>query len=140
MSRPGWHALPLIWLGGALGTAARAGLGAWLPAGWMSAPTLLANVGGAFLIGLLYQWLILRAADGEPRRDLRLFVGTGFLGGFTTYSALAVQSALHGWAGLAWALVSVAAGIAACALGFGLAVRATRRPPVEGEAARGEAA
>jgi len=50
----------------------------------------LINVVGAFLLGVLLERL--RRARGEPerRRLVRLFSGTGFLGCFTTYSALAV--------------------------------------------------
>jgi fluoride exporter len=50
--------------------------------------TLLINLAGAFLLGVLLERL--GRARGEPqrRRLVRLLAGTGFLGGFTTYSAL----------------------------------------------------
>src|SRR5699024_11239433 len=51
--------------------------------------TFLANISGAFLLGLLVESLSRRGADHGRRRDLRLLLGTGLLGGYTTYSALA---------------------------------------------------
>jgi len=54
---------------------------------------LLINVVGAFALGLLLESLVRRGPDAGRRRDLRLLVGTGVLGGFTTYSALAVDTA-----------------------------------------------
>ncbi|NQX28469.1 CrcB family protein [Microbacteriaceae bacterium VKM Ac-2854] len=52
------------------------------------------NVVGAFLLGVLLEALLRRGADGGRRRVLRLLLGTGVLGGFTTYSALATDTAL----------------------------------------------
>ncbi len=64
-------------LGGAVGSLARWGLAGWLPAPW---GTLGANLVGCFAIGVLAAWLFVR----HPR--LRLLVGVGVLGGFTTFS------------------------------------------------------
>jgi CrcB protein len=41
---------------------------------------------------VLLEWLATRGSDVGRRRAARLLVGTGFLGGFTTYSALAVEA------------------------------------------------
>jgi CrcB protein len=81
--------LVTVWLGGACGTASRYGI--TLLMGQRSFPwaTFLINVTGAFLLGLLLEGLSRRVPDGGRRRMVRLFAGTGFLGGFTTYSALA---------------------------------------------------
>lgn len=79
--------LPWIVLGGAAGTLARALLSAWMlrvmgPAfPW---GTLAVNLVGSFLMGLLTQVSFARP-DLSPA--LRLGATTGFLGGFTTYSA-----------------------------------------------------
>jgi fluoride exporter len=87
-----WSHLGLVVAGGMLGTAARAGLslglgdalGVWL--------VPLVNLVGAFALGVLMGALLRRPAS--PRtRAVQQFAGTGVLGGFTTYSALAVESA-----------------------------------------------
>lgn len=64
-------------LGGALGSLARWGLAEALPG---PAGTLAANVSGCFAIGVLAAWVFVR----YPR--VRLLVGVGFLGGYTTFS------------------------------------------------------
>lgn len=67
-------------VGGTLGTAARLGLGMLIDA---PAAALAANLAGALLLGILTARL--------PAGDLRILLGTGVLGGFTTYSAFAVD-------------------------------------------------
>jgi CrcB protein len=85
--------IALVALGGAAGSIARHGverlLGttAGLPVG-----TLTVNLVGAFALGVLLEGLATRGSDVGHRRAARLLVGTGFLGGFTTYSALAVEA------------------------------------------------
>lgn len=83
----------LVALGGAAGTLARYGLSTTIPAqeGWPVA-TLAENLTGAFLLGVLLESLI-RAGDETPRlRMIRLGLGTGVLGGFTTFSTLALET------------------------------------------------
>lgn len=53
--------------------------------------TLAINVAGSFLMGVFAAWFALRA--GWPQH-LRLFLTTGLLGGFTTFSAFSLDSAL----------------------------------------------
>jgi CrcB protein len=123
----------LVVLGGALGTALRAELAALLPAsgGW-SWTILGINVVGAFCLGLLLDALARRGPDEGRRRSVRLFVGTGVLGGFTTYSTLALDVAEflrdgRADAGAAYGLLSVVLGVVAVALG--LLVAGRTRPP-----------
>src|SRR5215204_6706520 len=79
-----------VWLGGAGGTAARYLLGSEVARGsQLPLVTFLINVVGAFLLGVLLERLGRDGGEPERRRYVRLFAGTGFLGGFTTYSALA---------------------------------------------------
>lgn len=54
-------------------------------------PTLLINTLGAFLLGLLLAYLAARGPETARRRSLRLSLGTGLLGGFTTYSTFALD-------------------------------------------------
>ncbi|WP_432395213.1 fluoride efflux transporter FluC [Pseudarthrobacter sp. L19] len=85
--------LLLVVAGGIAGTQARYGLGSVLPApgGW-PLPTLVINLAGAFLLGLLLEALIRRGPDAGRLRVMRLLLGTGFMGAFTTYSTLALES------------------------------------------------
>ncbi|WP_297739986.1 CrcB family protein [uncultured Tessaracoccus sp.] len=77
--------LLLVFLGGCIGTGLRHGVG-MLGGGYAS--TLLINALGAFLLGLFVGWLGRRSG---PRADAyRLFIATGALGAFTTYSTYAV--------------------------------------------------
>jgi CrcB protein len=72
----------------------RAVLEAALPAGGgFPVTTFGINVAGAFLLGALVETLARRGPDTGARRVLRLGLGTGVLGGFTTYSTLAVETA-----------------------------------------------
>jgi CrcB protein len=112
----------LICLGGALGTGAR-----YLTALWASstfgpafpAGTLIVNVAGSFLLGLLMGM--------APRfgADVRLMLTTGVMGGFTTYSTFNYETTsffrqgawLMGAANIAVTLLGcLAAGLAGLAL------------------------
>ncbi|MGT2425165.1 fluoride efflux transporter FluC [Amnibacterium kyonggiense] len=59
----------------------------------MPVAILVINVVGAFVLGALLEALARRGPDEGRRRVVRLAVGTGFCGGFTTYSTLAVATA-----------------------------------------------
>lgn len=116
-------------VGGALGTGARHGLALLLPAvnGWPLA-TLAGNVVGSFLLGLLLESLLRRGEETPRRLLLRLGLGTGVLGGFTTFSSLALEAdaLLSGGApgqALAYLALSLAGGFAACLAGVLLAAR-----------------
>jgi CrcB protein len=79
-------ALLLVGTGGFLGSAARYLVAILLaPAAvWFPFPTLLVNMLGSFLIGLLSE-LAVSTTIVSP--EARLFLVTGFCGGFTTFSA-----------------------------------------------------
>ncbi|MCM3660505.1 CrcB family protein [Georgenia satyanarayanai] len=117
--------------GGAAGAVARHLLvGAAGSSGW--AATLAVNAAGAFLLGLLLERLTRGGPDTGHRRRLRLLLGTGALGGFTTYSGIAVEvlarlDAGH-WAGAAgYGLGTVLAGLAACGAGVLVGARRAAR-------------
>ncbi|WP_144712446.1 CrcB family protein [Curtobacterium pusillum] len=122
-----WRYLGLVALGGAIGTAVRALLAEAFPAHDDISWTILGiNVVGAFCLGLLLEALAHRGPDRGRRRTLRLFVGTGVLGGFTTYSTLADDTAqllvAGRWgAGTGYALLTVALGLLAVTAGVLLA-------------------
>ena len=86
-------AIGLVFAGGTLGVLARAGLDRAFPTGaGFPTTTFVINVVGALALAILIEALALRVPDAGSRRALRLVFGTGLLGGFTTYSALAVQT------------------------------------------------
>lgn len=83
----------LIGLGGALGAMARVGVGRLFPttlAGSIPLQMLAVNVIGCFMMGLLSSWL---EYHNGPLA-LRYFLITGVLGGFTTFSAFALEGML----------------------------------------------
>jgi fluoride exporter len=80
----------LVMSGGAIGAGLRYGLSRALPysgAGWPWA-TFAANVLGGLAMGVLAAWILRGDNSAEP---LRLFVGVGVLGGFTTFSAFSLE-------------------------------------------------
>jgi fluoride exporter len=85
----------LVWamVGGALDSGARhlvnVGFGRWLGAGfpWW---TLFVNVTGSLLMGLLIESFALRFQGSQ---ELRNFLATGVLGGYTTFSAFSMDFA-----------------------------------------------
>jgi fluoride exporter len=127
--------IALVGLGGALGTAVRYAFERWLPAGvGLPRGTLLANLVGALILGVLLEALARRGSDIGARRQIRLLVGTGFCGGLTTYSTLAVEADLliraHRDALAAgYAVGSVLAGVALAGIGIALASRLHRQQP-----------
>ncbi len=123
-------AIGLVVLGGTLGTAARQlAVNLWPVAGAFPWPILVINLLGALGLGVLAQALVRRGPDVGGRRHLRLLLGTGFAGGFTTYSAFAVAVAAlvqdgQAGVGLAYALATVLGGALATFAGIRLGARA----------------
>ena len=107
--------LLLVFVGAGIGGVARSGisaaslrLGSDFPYG-----TMAINVVGSVLMGLFTGWFALRGG-GQP---LRLFIATGVLGGFTTFSSYSLEAVLlleRGQAGAAAVYIvgSVALGLA----------------------------
>lgn len=132
-----WKYIGLVFIGGAIGTCIRYLLSAAIPA-WEGLPvaTFTINVTGAFLLGWLLETLSRGGSDHGIRRAIRLFVGTGILGGYTTYSSFAVDtdgliaanqlgnSVLYG---LATVLIGAAASLAGIMIGAAIHRARTRR-------------
>jgi len=84
----------IVFLGGGLGAAMRHGinlavarlLGTAFPYG-----TLLINISGSFIMGLVAAYF---AFKGDASQHWRLFLTTGILGGYTTFSAFSLDAAL----------------------------------------------
>lgn len=126
--------IALVAAGGMLGTAGRYGLSLAIPStgGWPLA-TLAANLLGAFALGLLTETLIRRGPETAGMQRVRLGLGTGALGGFTTFSSLAFEIerlVSGGSAGVAtaYALVTLIGGFVLCLAGIMLGARRGARP------------
>lgn len=118
-----WRPLLLVFAGGVLGTACREAVTLVLPGdGGVPVGVLIVNLVGAFMLGFLVAALSWWEAETPVVRDMRLFVGTGLLGGFTTYSAFSTDTvrllASQPGAGIGYAAVSIVAGIACAAAGL----------------------
>ncbi len=129
--RPG--ALVLVFVGGTIGTAAREALSLALPP-LDGVPYAIfgINITGALLLGVLLESLVRRGPDTGRRQRLRLLLGTGVMGGFTTYSALAADTAHLVGTGaigsaLAYGVGTVLVGAVATGLGIALASGVHRR-------------
>lgn len=113
----------IVFLGAGLGGAMRHGMnvatlamfGPGFPFG-----TFGVNIAGSFVMGLLVEWFALKVDPGQP---WRLFLTTGVLGGFTTFSAFSLDAALmlergNHWTAAAYVLLSVIVSIAALFAGL----------------------
>lgn len=88
------NAFLTVFFGAGIGGALRHGinltalklLGSGFPFG-----TLAVNIVGSFVMGLLIEWFALKV---DPGQTWRLFLTTGILGGFTTFSAFSLDTAL----------------------------------------------
>jgi CrcB protein len=113
----------LVALGGATGTLSRYGIAEALDADrQFPLATFLVNVTGSFALGALLTTLLVRE-HSAPAHPLRLLLGTGFLGGYTTYSAYAVETDTllrgdHVALGVGYAVGSVIAGLVAAFAGI----------------------
>jgi len=115
----------VVFLGGGIGAALRHGinlavarlLGTAFPYG-----TLMINISGSFIMGLVAAYF---AFKGDASQHWRLFLTTGILGGYTTFSAFSLDAALlyeRGEIGLAalYVIASVALSIAGLFAGLAL--------------------
>jgi fluoride exporter len=113
--------LGAILAGGSAGALVRGGLAEALPHGGGDWPwsTFIANLLGAFLLG----WLLTRLAERiAPTTHWRPLLGTGFAGALTTFSTFQIEifdlvHSGHVGLGVAYALTSVAAGMAVAVAG-----------------------
>ena len=116
-------------LGGAIGAVLRYQVGRWMTA-WLGAPamgvfpwaTLAVNALGGLAMGVL-AGLLARGFGGASAEPLRLIVGVGILGGFTTFSAFSLEVTLlieRGQLTIALLYVLLSVSLSISALFFGL--------------------
>ena len=130
--------IPVVAVGGVLGSLVRAWVDALLPradAGAWPWSTLLVNVVGAFTLGVVLVLLAARTPAAGLGQLARPFLVTGLLGGLTTFSAYSEQVRdllASGRAGtaLTYAVGSVLAGVGAVVAGRLLAHRTGGTPPL----------
>ena len=116
----------IVFLGAGIGGALRHGVNVWaVRAFGFSFPfgTLMVNVAGSFVMGLLVGLFAYRA--GLVPQHMRLFLTTGVLGGFTTFSAFSLDAALlferHSYSmAMSYIVGSVFASLVALFLGLAL--------------------
>jgi CrcB protein len=124
----------VVFVGAGIGGALRHAVYLWMPRllGTESFPfdTLAINVVGSFLMGVIAEYFVVRTG---LRQHLRLFLTTGILGGFTTFSSFSLD-AVHLWqhgkilAAAIYVIASVVLSIGGLMVGFAL-VRKSLRPP-----------
>ncbi|MCH2496228.1 MAG: fluoride efflux transporter CrcB [Erythrobacter sp.] len=119
-----------VFLGGGVGAVLRWQIGRAMTS-WLGAPiisvfpfaTLAANAAGSLFMGLLAGWLARHGSGGSEQ--LRLLLGVGLLGGFTTFSAFSLEMVLLIERGqylfaLLYAFLSIALGITGLMVGLGV--------------------
>src|SRR6478752_3794499 len=115
----------VVFVGGGLGSMLRHGVnvsaarlfGTGFPFG-----TLIANITGCFVMGLFAGYFAFR---GDASQTWRLFLMTGVLGGYTTFSAFSLDALLlyeRGQAGLAALYVVASVGCALLGVVIGMAL------------------
>ena len=127
-----WSYIGLVAIGGAVGTGVRETLSLLIPAaGAFPVGIFVINITGAFALGLVLETLLHLGADEGARRMLRLLIGTGFMGGYTTYSTFAVGVAQaftggHAWVGVLYGVLTVVVGAAASFAGIAVGAEIQR--------------
>jgi len=116
------RAYVLVFVGGGMGAALRHGVNVSF-ARWFGTSfpfhTLFENISGSIVMGLLVTYFVTAAGTSQ---SLRLFLATGILGGYTTFSAFSLETVLligrhqYGLASI-YVAASVLASVAGLALG-----------------------
>ncbi|WP_339166926.1 fluoride efflux transporter CrcB [Paenibacillus sp. FSL R5-0341] len=125
-----------IGVGGFLGTLTRYAIQLGIPAAHVGFPwaVLLINAIGSLFLG----WFFTIAVPGKITPQLRLAIGTGFTGAFTTFSTFTLDivrlSEGGEWVKAAiYMIVSLLAGLLLCALGMSLGQRMLGAQRQEGD-------
>jgi CrcB protein len=118
----------IVFLGSGLGGTLRYGANVWVPRVLGTAfpyHTLTVNIVGSLAMGVVAGYFALETDLGQ---DWRLFLTTGIIGGFTTFSAFSLDTVLlyqHGEATLAAVYVLASVGVSVAALVAGMAIMRT---------------
>lgn len=108
----------MVAFGGALGSMTRFGLGLMLMRDGFPVAIIAANILGSFLMGVFVVWSFQKGMT-----HLNPLVMTGFLGGFTTFSAFSLEAYTmieRGALGAAFAYVAISVFVSLLALAMGV--------------------
>lgn len=123
------HPVVLLSLGGALGTNARYFLGSFVQTTCHSTfpfGTFVINVTGSFLLGV-FAVLCHQRAEHPPHMHWYLLLGTGFCGGYTTFSAFALDTVeLFHNNKIAWGILNIVGSVGFSLIACALAIKLTR--------------
>ena len=88
-----WGVVAAVAMGGAIGSVARYFVAQVQSPSWTGFPygIFLVNVSGGFIMGVLVELMALRFSVSP---EVRAFLTTGVLGGYTTFSTFSLESAL----------------------------------------------
>jgi CrcB protein len=114
MMKATWKTSLAVAFGGAAGALCRYILGIYVPLS-----TLLANIAGSFLLGIVTAY----STQNKIKDWIKIGIGTGFCGGFTTMSTFSKETfellAGGNWLkGILYILTSLVGGLLFCWLGF----------------------
>jgi len=118
----------IVFFGSGLGGMLRYAANVWVPRMLGSAfpyHTMAVNIVGSLVMGLLAGYFALKS---DPGQDWRLFLTTGIIGGFTTFSAFSLDTVVlyeRGDVALAAVYVLASVGVSLAALFAGLAIMRT---------------
>lgn len=120
----------LVGAGGFAGAICRFGIAhvsRWVWATSFPLGTLIANLAGCFLIGIL-----IGSGKADSNQNLRLSFGVGFLGALTTFSTFGAETIHHAQHGAAWiaglnVAVNLVGGLVAVIAGIALGQRLFQR-------------
>jgi len=125
----------IVFLGAAIGGVLRHAVHVLMPhfidTTWFPFDILTINVSGSFAMGVIAEYFVIRGLRRGLSQHLRLFLTTGILGGYTTFSAFSLD-AVRLWqdgqiaASVAYVVASVAGSIGALALALALVRRYAR--------------
>ncbi len=122
--------IALVFAGGCIGGLIRSGLFAILSTLYA---LFVVNIAGAFILGYTLEALIRSSKDQTKQKSLRLFLGTGMMGAFTTYSSFIafIATLIQGRAltiAVSIVFAMLIAGVIAATIGIKLArMKALRR-------------
>lgn len=118
----------IVFFGSGLGGTLRYSANVWVPRMLGTAfpyHTLTVNIVGSLVMGLVAGYFALKT---DPGQDWRLFLTTGIIGGFTTFSAFSLDTVLlyqRGEAALAGLYVLASVGVSIAALVAGMSIMRT---------------